>query len=190
MSNYLFLLIVLLELLFSFPPEYPKVGPVVKILSSENLEDCDELEILDELDDVIQDNLGLVMIFTLVTYAIEWINSLKDKKQQERIEAEERRKREELEREQHKFEGTRVTVESFINWKLKFDEEMLALKKLAKLNTTNKLTGKEMFMQDKNLANSDLNFENADDHDDDDEANVQVDESLFQDEELLDDEDV
>lgn len=176
-----------MELLFSLPPEYPKEGPEVKILSSENLEDCDELEILDELEDVIQENLGLVMIFTLVTYAIEWINSLKDKKQQERIEAEERRKREEEEREQHKFEGTRVTVESFINWKLKFDEEMQALKKMAKLSTTNKLSGKEMFMQDKNLANSDLNFESVDN---DDEVSIQVDESLFQDEDLLDDEDV
>mgnify|MGYP000319487503 CR=1 FL=1 len=45
-----------------------------------------------------------------------------------RQEAEERKKQEEEERAQKIFIGTRVTVESFLKWKERFDEELEALK--------------------------------------------------------------
>ena len=74
-----------------------------------------------------------------------------------------------------------MTVESFTQWKEKFDEEMRALYPTEDL-IKGKLTGKQMFIRDKALAESDLNFDGADD--------VDVDETLFQDDELgeLDDE--
>ena len=43
-------------------------------------------------------------------------------------EEEERKKREEEEAARKKFEGTRVTVESFVKWKEKFDAELESLK--------------------------------------------------------------
>ena len=43
-------------------------------------------------------------------------------------EEEERKKREEEEAARKKFEGTRVTVESFLKWKEKFDAELESLK--------------------------------------------------------------
>jgi hypothetical protein len=60
---------------------------------------------------------------------------------------------------QKRFEGTRVTVESFLSWKEKFDEEMGYTKRrdLAE-REGKKLTGKELFMTDKTLDQSDLQF--------------------------------
>lgn len=51
-----------------------------------------------------------------------------------------------------------MTVESFMNWKKSFDEEMLLLKAKVKEVDSKKLTGKELFMTDKTLNESDLKF--------------------------------
>ena len=77
------------------------------------------------------------------------------------------------------MEGTKVTIESFLAWKAKFDEERMALKaNKAKENLG--LTGKEIFLSNADMNTSDVNFEGV-------EETVQVDESLFED---LDDLDV
>lgn len=171
-----FFLVDKLTLWFTLPANYPDVGPEIKILSSENLEDIDELNILDELTDMVPENVGAAMIFTLVSRGFEWINQLKDQKKIERAEEEERKKRELEESERKKFEGTRVSVESFIAWKLKFDSEMRQKEKFVKSEENRKMTGKEMFLTDKQLIDSDLNFPDTN-LDGDDE--VKVDESLF-----------
>ena len=51
-----------------------------------------------------------------------------DEIERRKLEAEEKRKQEEEEAAQKKFIGTRVTVESFLQWKEKFDAELEALK--------------------------------------------------------------
>ena len=162
---------------FKFPKDYPDVGPEIEILSSENLEDRDEIDILDELNDMIPENLGAAMIFTLVSRAFEWITQVKEQKKLERAQEEERKKQELEESERKKFEGTRVTVESFIAWKRKFDSEMQSSQKVVKVDDNRKLTGKEMFLTDKNLIDSDLNFPDLNNDGDDDD--VKVDETLF-----------
>ena len=53
-----------------------------------------------------------------------------DEIERRKIEAEEKRKQEEEEAARKKFQGTRVTVESFLQWKAKFDEELEALKSI------------------------------------------------------------
>lgn len=60
---------------------------------------------------------------------------------------------------QKRFEGTRVTVETFMKWKEKFNEETGYNKKkeLAE-KEGKKLTGRELFMTDKTLDQSDLKF--------------------------------
>ncbi|GBO04065.1 hypothetical protein AVEN_141442-1 [Araneus ventricosus] len=74
-----------------------------------------------------------------------------------------------------RFEGVRVTVESFMTWKVKFDQEMAELKKIQAKEevASKKLTGRELFEKDKTLVDSDLKFLQ-------DEGEVKVDESLFQ----------
>ena len=58
------------------------------------------------------------------------------------------------------FEGTRVSVETFMTWKAKFDAEMAALKKEKGRDEEGKrkLTGRELFMADRTLNESDLSF--------------------------------
>ena len=56
------------------------------------------------------------------------LNDLVDEIERRKLEAEEKRKQEEEEAAQKKFIGTRVTVESFLQWKEKFDAELEALK--------------------------------------------------------------
>ncbi len=43
---------------------------------------------------------------------------------------------------QRRFEGTKVTVQSFLNWKIKFEQEMKELKGHVVDTTSKKLTGK------------------------------------------------
>ena len=162
--------------------------PDIEILDSDNLDDCDEQELLELLEAEANNSLGMVMTFTMVSVAMDWISRKSDQKRREMKEEIERKKREEEELERKKFEGTRVTVETFMAWRLKFDEEMNALDKnfKTKQEINKKLTGKQLFEQNKNLIESDLQF--LDDQDTD--IDVQVDESLFQDMEDLDLEDV
>lgn len=59
---------------------------------------------------------------------------------------------------QKRFEGTQVTVESFLRWKFNFEEDMGVLKKRNEDEKNKKLTGRELFMTDKSLNESDLKF--------------------------------
>lgn len=151
------------------------MGPEFKISSTSNLEECEIMELNNILKEMTKDNSG--QVFSLVTQAVDWINNLKENKLLERKNAEEKKKIEEEEIERKKFEGTRVTLESFITWKRKFDAEIAANEleknKDIKKDASGKLTGKEMFMRDKNLIDSDLNFGNLNEDTD-------FDESLFQ----------
>lgn len=58
---------------------------------------------------------------------------------------------------QKRFEGTLVNPETFFAWKASFDAEFAHLK-TSRERDTGKLTGREMFMRDKTLVESDLKF--------------------------------
>ena len=55
------------------------------------------------------------------------------------------------------MEGTKVTVESFMAWKAAFDEERLSKKEIVDVKEK-RLTGKELFLQNISLNESDLQF--------------------------------
>lgn len=78
---------------------------------------------------------------------------------------------------QKRFEGTRVTVETFLTWRNKFEQEFGIALKREKLSDSKKLTGRELFMRDTTLNDSDLKFLLAAG---DSVENVKIDESLFQ----------
>jgi hypothetical protein len=121
------------------------------------------------------------MIFTLVSSAQEWLNTKWDEIRKRREEYAILKEKEAEEAERKRFEGTRVTVESFLAWKARFDAELGAKKIQDKEDKeTRKLTGRELFLTDKTLNESDLKFlEDGGD-------SIKVDESLFQDLEELD----
>lgn len=88
------------------------------------------------------------------------------------------KKRAEEEAEQKKFEGTRVTVETFLAWRNEFELDMgIAQKREKLLGENKKLTGKELFLRDNTLNESDLKFllEAGEPIE-----SVKIDESLFQ----------
>ncbi|XP_041353999.1 RWD domain-containing protein 1-like [Gigantopelta aegis] len=168
---------------FSLGEKYPDEAPVIEITEYSNLEDDQIEELMNYLNEQVEENLGMVMVFTLVSAVQERMTVLVEE-QKKRVEDEKnRREREEEEAEQKRFEGTKVTIENFVAWKTKFDAEMAELKRLrsqTEQQASNKLSGKEMFLQDATMNESDVQFLK------DDTDSVEVDESLFQDMDDLD----
>lgn len=165
---------------FTYTPKYPDELPLLEIAEPENLQPSDIEELTNYLIEQGNENLSMAMVFTLVSAAQEWLNCKWDAwKHHKEIETEKKLKAEE-EEERKRFEGTKVTVETFMAWKKLFEEEMGFNKKNIKdEKETKKLTGKELFLQDQTLIESDLKFLESSDA-------VKVDESLFQDLDELD----
>lgn len=185
------------KLWFEFTPDYPNEMPLFGIEESNNLFEEDATELINLLTDEANNLLGNEMIFLLVSSAKEWLNTRKDESVKRKEEMIERKKREAEEAEMKRFEGTRVTVDSFMKWKLRFDSEMASLRERSgekEKETGRKLTGRELFEKDTTLNESDLKFLEEDRLSGDtvgkdisyDMAGVAVDTSLFDD---LDDDD-
>jgi hypothetical protein len=121
--------VIILEV--SYPEAYPDVAPDLNISSPHDApkhprldvqEDRDQL--LQSLEPTIEENIGMAMVFTLVsalkenaeTLITERANAVQAEK--DKVAA----KREE--EENRKFHGTPVTVESFLEWSAKFKKEM------------------------------------------------------------------
>ncbi|XP_037082150.1 RWD domain-containing protein 1-like [Pollicipes pollicipes] len=166
----------------------PDEAPQIDIL--EEPENCVPLEVeqlMETLQAEAEANLGMVMVFTIASAASEWLNNHCDELRRRKEEEAERVKRELEEAERKRFEGTRVSVETFLKWKEGFEKEMSAMRaqKARDLEAArrNKLSGRELFLKDTTLVDSDIKFlEDAGE-------DVKVDESLFQDLEDLDLED-
>lgn len=170
----------------TFPEKYPEELPEMEVEdASQGLEEEDIELILNDLKSVAEENLGMPMVFTLATAAKDKVEeTIRLRKEAAEKEREERLAREEAE-EAKRREGTKVTPESFAAWKKAFLKEMIAANrsdlvwfatgaKVAK----GKLTGKQLFEQDKGLAMSDSQYMEAGD--------VTVDTELFDEEELGD----
>ncbi|KAL7751184.1 hypothetical protein RI367_003389 [Sorochytrium milnesiophthora] len=160
------------------------------------LDDADMQELKTYVDTLVQENMGTAMVFTIVQALKERLAEDVRRKQQVHTEAEEARIRKEEEEELKRFQGTRVTAERFLEWKVMFDREMAELEqrrldaeahatRATKLGRATKLTGRQLFESDKSMVNSDAGFIA-----DDDES---VDLSLFEQEvgaiDISDDED-
>lgn len=171
------------DLVVTYTPKYPEEAPIVEIENPENFEEKYEPVLLEHLAKQVNENLGMVMVFTLVSSAQEWLHVKYEETKLEKEKNEARKLKELEEAELKKFEGTRVTIETFLKWKQQFEEEMGINKKreLAE-KEGKKLTGRELFMTDNTLNESDLKFLDEGDR-------VKVDESLFQDLDDLDLED-
>lgn len=168
------------DLVITYSPRYPEEAPTIEIENPENFEEDYEKGLLKYLGGQIQENLGMVMVFTLVSSAQEWLNVKWEDTKKLKEERAAKLLKEEEEKERKRFEGTRVTVETFMKWKKQFEDEMGITKKRELLEKEGKkLTGRELFMADKTLNESDLQFLDEGDA-------VKVDESLFQDLDDLD----
>jgi len=146
-----------------YPDDYPDVAPILDISAPANAPShplfsvsADKEHLRKGLEDTVQENLGMAMVFTLVTTLTELAEQLMT----ERKEAVEREREEVLlaaEREENKkFHGTPVTPETFLKWREGFlremeekrqreEEERLAELKKAKIKEPPKLTGKQIW---------------------------------------------
>ncbi|KAJ9232152.1 hypothetical protein DTO169E5_7623 [Paecilomyces variotii] len=121
----------ILFLQVSYPEEYPDVAPDLEISAPPNaskhpLLDLqeDRARLLETLQPTIEENLGMAMVFTLVSalkesaeqLMAERANAVQAKREMEIAQAEEEENR--------KFQGTLVTRERFLEWKEKFMKEM------------------------------------------------------------------
>ncbi|KAK4309770.1 hypothetical protein Pmani_018617 [Petrolisthes manimaculis] len=181
-----------ISLTFQYTSNYPDQPPALEVTAVDNVEDDELDELRQRLDEEVTENLGMVMVFTVVTSALEWLAGHMEQLATAAQEQQQLQLKEKEEAERKKFEGTRVTVETFMAWKAKFDQEMSSVRteqdRSAEKNQ--KLSGRQLFQTDQTLNQSDLSFLG------DGEGEVAVDESLFQDlddldlEDELDDEDL
>ncbi|XP_068155636.1 RWD domain-containing protein 1 [Drosophila tropicalis] len=165
------------KLVFTYTATYPDGAPEVEIEDAENFEDSFETRLLEHLHKTIEENLGMEMIFSLVSSGQEWLNERWDDHKRDLEETRVRKLQEVEEAERKKFEGTRVTVETFMKWKQDFEETTGIAAKREKNNDCKKLTGRELFLRDNTLNESDIKYlleagENIE--------NVKIDETLFQ----------
>ncbi|KAF7592758.1 hypothetical protein BBP40_012516 [Aspergillus hancockii] len=115
----------------TYPDDYPDVAPELEIFAPANApkhprldiqEDRDRL--LEALQPAIEENMGMAMIFTLVSalkdsaelLMSERVNAVHALKEMEAAKAEEEENR--------KFQGTAVNRETFLEWLEKFKAEM------------------------------------------------------------------
>ncbi|KAK3867708.1 hypothetical protein Pcinc_026855 [Petrolisthes cinctipes] len=189
-----------ISLTFQYTSNYPDQPPALEVTAVDNVEDEELDELRQRLDEevrqrsveLVTENLGMVMVFTVVTSALEWLAGHMEQLARSAQEQQQQQQKEREEAERKKFEGTRVTVETFMAWKAKFDQEVstVRLDQDRSEEKNRKLSGRQLFQTDQTLNQSDLSFLG------DGEGEVAVDESLFQDlddldlEDELDDEDL
>ncbi|KAL4452160.1 hypothetical protein ABPG75_007822 [Micractinium tetrahymenae] len=145
------------ELVFGHTPTYPDEPPLLKARGLQGISDADVGTLQGVLEGAVHANLGMAMIYTLISLAQEWIT---EKATSLAVpssdpEAEERRRREAEEQRlaELRAHGTPVTPEAFAAWKAQFDAEQ-ALER-AKLDEAagkaedkkGRLTGKAWFLQ-------------------------------------------
>ncbi|KXS13581.1 RWD-domain-containing protein [Gonapodya prolifera JEL478] len=164
---------------FELPKTYPEVAPDISFSTFSGFltSEAEESSLLDELRGLAEENLGMASSFTLVSHLKERVEDILRQKIEETKRAEEEKHRLAEEAERRRIEGTKVTPESFAAWKGRFDREMaeanrLALKGQQVDSKKQKLTGRQLFENDQNLAKSDLTLMEAGD--------VAVDVDLFE----------
>lgn len=115
----------------SYPPTYPSVAPNLDLLAAPDSPrhphldlSTDKPTLLSLLSPIIEENLGMAMIFTLVTSLKESAEQLIAERKGAEAAAREREMEKAEEEENRKFVGQMVTKESFLRWRDGFRLEM------------------------------------------------------------------
>ncbi|KAK6106336.1 RWD domain family protein [Brugia pahangi] len=158
--------------------DYPDVTPEIQLFGLKSTFSSERIKRVERvLHNVAQENIGMPMIFTIVSALQDEIGYLVEDLEAEKIKAEEKVVKEREAQERKKLEGTRVTPEVFTAWKKKFDVEIRAVEEKEKwiheVEGTKKLTGRQLFLRDSTLNLSDVALMQAAGNE------IEFDESLF-----------
>ncbi|KAJ7449785.1 RWD-domain-containing protein [Mycena latifolia] len=162
-----------------YPPQYPDVLPELSLHPIEGEGEIEEGEVdhlLQDLQAVAQENLGIAMTFTLVSHLREQLSVLVKTRAEKRRKEETEKERLAIEAEEARTRGTPVTTESFAAWKIKFDRELANAKKAREdeklrgftpkereevRRIAGRLSGRQLFERNKNLEEDTLLEEGA-----------------------------
>ncbi|CAJ2513320.1 Uu.00g014390.m01.CDS01 [Anthostomella pinea] len=146
-----------------YPEAYPDEAPALDLSPANSGAShprfsvaADKEYLLRHLDDTIQENLGMAMVFALVTELTEAAEQLVAERRAETQRAHEEVLRAAEREENKKFHGTPVTPETFLQWREGFlkemeelrareEEERLAELKKARVKEPVKLTGRQLW---------------------------------------------
>ncbi|RKF53505.1 Protein GIR2 [Golovinomyces cichoracearum] len=137
-----------------YPPDYPDVPPILDIHRPTNATQNkffniteDSKYLLNSLIETIDENIGMAMIFTIVSILKENAEQLISSRQQAWQEEQEKALMDAEREENKKFHGTPVTSETFASWRDGFIKEMCEIKRkeeeLEELAERKKSKGKE-----------------------------------------------
>jgi hypothetical protein len=148
-----------------YPPDYPDEAPRLDISQPPNAAKHpyldiqeDKARLLSALSDTREENIGMPMIFTLVSTLKDGAELLISERATAVQALKEMEAQKAEEEENRKFQGEAVTRESFLAWREKFRKEMAdeeqrrleekeAEDKKKKIKEEKKLTGKELWQQ-------------------------------------------
>ncbi|KEH18281.1 putative ubiquitin-conjugating enzyme/RWD [Medicago truncatula] len=170
-----------LALIFAHTEKYPDEPPLLNVSSLQGISSEDLRILKDKLQQEASENLGMAMIYTLVSSAKEWLTERYCEDSDGDAEAEEAAKEDIV-----VPHGEAVTVETFLAWRERFEAE-LALER-AKLmpesvlatSKEKKLSGRQWFesgrMKGAAVVTEDLDEEDEEDIDFDDDGDFEDDE--------------
>ncbi|KAK3821158.1 MAG: ubiquitin-conjugating enzyme/RWD-like protein [Benniella sp.] len=153
-----------LKLYVKYSETYPEALPEFSIEVEEGELDQDDFDaILKKVTETAEESLGMSMVFSMVSTAKDALTeTLQTNKLKHEREERERAQRE-FEEEERRKQGTKVTPESFKQWKTAFDAEMAEKERIEKGTKKEdprmlKPTGRQLFERDHSLARSDATF--------------------------------
>ncbi|KAL8717909.1 MAG: hypothetical protein Q9225_004902 [Loekoesia sp. 1 TL-2023] len=138
-----------LLLTITYPPSYPDEPPLLDLSLPPNATkpphldiSTDRTHLLSSLSPTISENLGIAMVFALVTTLQENIESLIRERIATLQKVKDREAQEAEAKENAKFHGEKVTRESFLRWREKFREEMEAREEEERVKREAEMKGK------------------------------------------------
>lgn len=148
----------------SYPDAYPDVAPNLDLTSPPNASKhplldvaADKAQLLDSLSSTIEDNLGMAMVFTLVTTLKDSAETLMADRARQEQEIRDVAVRAREEAENRKFHGEKVTRERFLEWREKFKKDMEEKERLKREEEDAELAkGRKIKVEEKKLTGRQL----------------------------------
>lgn len=146
-----------------YPEEYPDTAPDLSLSSPPDVQSHPHFNLTEDKEDLlkgleltIEENMGMAMVFTLVSALKEEAESLIDSRKQAALKVHEEEILEAERKENAKFHGQAVTRESFLKWREGFlqemeekrkkeDDEKAAEMKKKNIKEPAKLTGRQLW---------------------------------------------